>query len=176
MMLVRVLVAVTVVHPPLLPRLLIPMGAMALVGGALLVPLILKARAGEKATADMTLKNPFELKSAVVFGLLFAFVVFISKAARATLGDSALYLAALVAGSTDVDAITLSTASLAGEGLALEIAATTILIACFANTIVKGGIAWTSGGRAFGMVVARVFAAMIVTGGVAIGIMVLAAR
>ncbi len=175
-MLVRVLVAVTVVHAPLLPRLVIPMGAMALVGGALLVPLLMKARAGEKATADITLKNPFELKSAVIFGLLFAFVIFISKAARATLGDTALYLAAVVAGTTDVDAITLSTASLASEGLALDIAATTILIACFANTMVKGGIAWTSGGRAFGVVVARVFGAMIAAGAVAIGIMAVVAR
>jgi uncharacterized membrane protein (DUF4010 family) len=164
------------VHAPLLPRLVIPTGAMALVGGALLVPLLVKARAGEKATADIALKNPFELKSAVIFGLLFAFVIFISKAARATLGDSALYLAALVAGTTDVDAITLSTAALAGEGLGLDIAATTILIACFANTIVKGGIAWTSGGRAFGVVVARVFGAMIVAGGVALAIMAVVAR
>lgn len=175
-MLVRVLVAVAVVHAPLLPRLIIPTGAMAIVGGALLVPLLMKARAGEKATADIELKNPFELKSAVIFGLLFAFVIFISKAARATLGDTALYLAALVAGTTDVDAITLSTAALAGEGLALNIAATTILIACFANTVVKGGIAWTSGGRAFGVVVARVFGAMIAAGAIALGVMAVVAR
>lgn len=170
-MLVRVLVAVAVVHAPLLPRLVVPAGAMALVGGALLIPLVVQARRGEKATADVVLKNPFELKSAVVFGVLFAVVIFISKAARATLGDTALYLAALVAGTTDVDAITLSTAALASEGLALDIAATTILIACFANTIVKGGIAWTSGGRAFGLVVARVFGAMMLAGGLALAAM-----
>lgn len=175
-MLVRVLVAVAVVHAPLLPRLAVPAGAMALVGGALLVPLLVQARRGEKATADVVLKNPFELRSAVVFGVLFAVVIFISKAARATLGDSALYLAAVVAGTTDVDAITLSTAALASEGLALDIAATTILIACFANTIVKGGIAWTSGGKAFGLVVARVFGAMIIAGAVALAAMALLAR
>lgn len=177
MMFVRVLITVTIVHAPLVLYLAIPAGAMALAGGLLLFPLIRRAREEERATADVELRNPFELKSAIVFGLLFAIVIFVSKAARETVGDSALYAAALGAGLTDVDAITLSTASLAkGEGLPLTVAAIVVLIAAFVNTAVKAGIAFTSGGRSFGLIVGRVMGAMIAAGGVAVGIMALVGR
>ncbi len=66
------------------------------------------------------------------------------------------YVAGAVTGLTDVDAITLSMACLAKEGLAHEVAATTILIACGANTLVKGLLAFSLGGWAFGR---RVFLA-----------------
>lgn len=168
MMFLRVLVAAAVIHPPLVGPLAVPIGAMAVVGGIALFPLRRKAKDEEKHTATVELKNPFELKSALVFGLLFAGVIFVSKAADATLGVAALYLTAVVAGTTDVDAITLSTAALASGGLSASVATTTILVACFSNTAVKAGITFVIGGAAFGWRVARVFGAMIGAGALAL--------
>jgi uncharacterized membrane protein (DUF4010 family) len=178
MMFLRVLVAVAIVYTPLVARLAVPMSVMAIVGGLALVRLRQRSKreeADEKAQArdDLELKNPFELKSAVAFGLMFAGVIFVSKAAQATVGPAALYLTAVVAGTTDVDAITLSSAALAREGLAPTIASSSILIACFSNTAVKAGITFVSGGRAFGWRVATVFGAMIGAGAVALVIMAL---
>lgn len=175
-MFVRVVAAAAVVYAPLLPRLAMVLVAMFVASAIAAIPLWRQARAEEHATADVDVKNPFELKSALLFGVAFAVVILVSKFARDTFGDSALYVAAALAGLTDVDAITLSTANLAKEGLAEPIAAGVILTACFANTVVKGSIAWVSGGRALGVMVARVFGASVVAGVVVLGIQLLSAR
>lgn len=82
--------------------------------------------------------NPFALDEAIKFGLLFGVVVLISRAAQVYLGDAGLYLAAAVAGLTDVDAITLAMANLAQSDMSnLQIAARSIVIAAMANTLTK---------------------------------------
>lgn len=86
--------------------------------------------------------NPFALDEAIKFGLLFGLVVLVSKAAQVYLGDAGLYLAAAVAGLTDVDAITLAMANLAHSDAAnLQVAARAIIIAVMANTMTKSGMA-----------------------------------
>jgi uncharacterized membrane protein (DUF4010 family) len=167
-MFLRVLAAAAVVYPALLPRLAASMSAMFVCGVLAAIPVWRAAKDEEKAKSDLEMKNPFELKSAALFGVAFAAVILASRFLRDTFGDGALYVAALVAGLTDVDAITLSTANLAKDGLALEVASGVIVAACVSNTVVKGGIAWTSGGRALGVKVARVFGAMIAGGALAI--------
>jgi len=85
--------------------------------------------------------NPFELDEAIKFGLLFGIVVLIAKAAQVYLGDAGLYLAAGIAGLTDVDAITLAMADLAKtDESSVGIAARAIVIAMMANTLVKSGM------------------------------------
>ena len=163
-MLVRVVAAGAVVCAPLLPRLAFTLVAMFVASAVAAIPLWRRARLEEHAVADVDVKNPFELTSALLFGVAFAVVILVSTFARDTFGDAALYVAAALAGLTDVDAITLSTASLARDGLDLQLATGVILTACFANTFVKAGIAWVSGGRALGLLVARVFGASVVTG------------
>ena len=86
--------------------------------------------------------NPFELGEAIKFGLLFGGVVFVAKAAQVYLGDAGLYLAAALAGLTDVDAITLAMANLAQTDASnLQTAARAIVIAVMANTLTKSGMA-----------------------------------
>jgi len=86
--------------------------------------------------------NPFELDEAIKFGVLFGVVVFVAKAAQVYLGEAGLYLAAAIAGLTDVDAITLAMANLAAsDDQNLVVAARAIVIAALANTLVKSGIA-----------------------------------
>ena len=86
--------------------------------------------------------NPFELDEAIKFGALFGVVVLIAKAAQVYLGDAGLYLAAAIAGLTDVDAITLAMANLTVSDAAnLDAAARAIVIAVMANTLTKSGLA-----------------------------------
>ena len=113
-------------------------------------------------------QNPFELGEAVKFGLLFGIVVFVAKAAEVYLGEAGLYLAAAVAGLTDVDAITLAMADLAkGDPGQIAIAARAILIAVIANTLVKSGMAITLGSAELRRVALPISGALLVAGIVA---------
>lgn len=162
-MLGRVAVLVAIVDPELLRTLAIPLGAMIL---AALAGLLLVFRRIDGDDMQTTLKNPFELGSAIKVSLMFAVVLLVTKAATAYLGDQGLYLAAAIAGTTDVDAITLSTAKLARDGLAPMTATLAILIGIAVNTIVKMGLAGGIGGMALGKRTAIV-AILIIGAGVA---------
>jgi uncharacterized membrane protein (DUF4010 family) len=90
--------------------------------------------------------NPFELAEAVKFGLLFGVVTVVAKAAEAYFGEGGLYLAGVLAGLTDVDAITFSMANLAaGNAENLAVAGRTIVLAVISNTLVKTGMAVSMG-------------------------------
>jgi uncharacterized membrane protein (DUF4010 family) len=117
------------------------------------------------------MENPFELRSALKFGLIFAAVLFAAKAGTQYLGESGTYVAALVSGTTDVDAITLSMAELAREGLDAKVAATAILLAAMSNTVVKAIMALSSGGWEFGKRTMIGFGAMLIAGGAGLGLL-----
>lgn len=90
--------------------------------------------------------NPFELDQAIKFGLLFGVVVLVAKAAQVYLGNAGLYLAAGLAGLTDVDAITLAMADLANSDTSsIAIGARAIVIAVLANTLTKSAMAISLG-------------------------------
>jgi len=109
--------------------------------------------------------NPFELGPAVKFGLLYAVILLISKAAQTYLGDTGVYLSSAAAGLTDVDAITLSMAELGGKagGLGLDVAARAIVLAAMSNTVVKGGVVLVSGSPSLRRALLPGFVLMLVT-------------
>lgn len=158
----RVAVLVAIVNIRLLPSLALPLVGAAV--GAILGGLLVYRRASDKPRADLHIKNPFELGSAIRFGAVFAVILLATKAAKEYFGNQGLYLAALVAGGTDVDAVSLSTAKQAdiGDPLPYVIA---ILIAIAANTIVKSSLAWFIGGRALGKRAFLIGALILVGGG-----------
>jgi uncharacterized membrane protein (DUF4010 family) len=114
---------------------------------------------GELPTQD----NPAQLKSAVMFGCLYAVVLLAVAATREYLGARGLFLVAVVSGLTDVDAITLSTAQLVHSG-AYDPATGRqgILIASLSNLVFKAGMVAVLGGRGLlrrtGVLMAIVFA------------------
>jgi len=109
--------------------------------------------------------NPFELDAAIQFGLLFGVIVLVSKAAQVYLGDAGLYLAAAIAGLTDVDAITLAMANLAhSDASNLQVAARAIVIAVMANTLTKSGMAIGLGSAELRRITLPIAALLMVTG------------
>jgi len=92
------------------------------------------------------------------------------KAAQVYAGSQGLYLASALGGTTDVDAVTLSSARLAKEGLEPLIATVSILIAIAVNTVVKTGLAIGVGGWLLGKRVVLVGVLVIVAGAVALGL------
>ncbi len=146
-MFARVLVEVGVVYQPLLKLVWLPIGASGLVGLLYCLYLFFSHRTAEKA--DVAFSNPFDLASAIKFGLLYGLVLLISRAAQMYLGDTGLYLSSILSGVADVDAITLSMAELSKTGvIEMPKAALAIILATMSNTAVKGGIALSMGGKA----------------------------
>jgi uncharacterized membrane protein (DUF4010 family) len=162
-LLVRIVVVVALVYPPLLADLMFPIGAM-MVAALVAVIVLSRRRKRQQKPSEVALKNPMELKSAVVFAVLFAVVMLASKVASTQFGPSALFLTALVAGGVDVDTITLSAANLARSGTSAMVATAMMLMAVASNTIVKACIAFAIGGRAIGLTVSLVFAVMVAAG------------
>jgi uncharacterized membrane protein (DUF4010 family) len=153
-MFVRILTVVGIVDLGLLPVLSWPVGAMAVAGYGAALALYLRTRRDLPQTEPVSLRNPFELGSALKFGLFYIAVIFVAKAAQTFLGDQGLYVFGILAGTTDVDAITLSMARFHREGLTASTAAIAITLAAITNTVVKAGISAWLGGRELGARVA----------------------
>ncbi len=164
MMFLRVVVEVAVLNFNLLQILWLPLAAVAAIGLAYCIYLYFSQRVTDKG--DITFSNPFELGPAVQFGLLYAVILVISRAAQQYLGDTGLYVSSIVAGLTDVDAITLSMAELSqsADGVNLNTAARAIVLAVMSNTIVKGGIVLASGGIILRRVLLPGLSLMLLTG------------
>ncbi len=62
-------------------------------------------------------------------------------------GSSGLYVASLISGMTDVDAITLSMAKMSHGSIDNSVAINSILIAALSNTAVKFSIAFFAGSK-----------------------------
>lgn len=119
------------------------------------------------ATQQLDLGNPSELKAAVIFGLLYAAVLLAVAWAKDRLGSGGLYAVAVLSGLTDMDAITLSTARLAGEGqLEVTTAWRAIVIASMANLVFKGGAVAVLGAPALRRKIGILFGAALACGGV----------
>jgi uncharacterized membrane protein (DUF4010 family) len=163
----RILVVVAVVNMGLAGRLAIPLGAMAVAGlGACAV---LYRRATNETTGEpLHLKNPVSLSSALEFALLFAAVLAGSKAAAHYLGTAGVYGAALLAGTTDMDAIALSMADLGGKGVDLPVAATAVVLAGMSNTLVKGVMAIVLGSWGYARIVLVSFLGILAAGGLSL--------
>lgn len=147
-MFARVVLAVAALNARLVSLLWLPMLAAGLVGLAYSAYLYFSQRYDE--TSDLEFSNPFELGPAVRFGLLYAIILLIARAAQVYLGETGIYASSVVTGLADADAIALSVAELSRPGGDLEVptAAHAVVLASMANTVAKGGIVLATGSPA----------------------------
>ncbi len=157
----RVLFIVLLVNRDLFLPLLIPLLSMTLLGVILAYLLMRKGAPFDK---EVAVKDPFRIVPALKFGAFFAFVLLVSNLASTYFGDAGAYAAAVISGLADVDAITLSMATLAKSALSPGIAATAITLAAITNTLVKLSIAYILGNREFGNRIATIFVPMVLIG------------
>ncbi|TAJ35157.1 MAG: MgtC/SapB family protein [Nitrospirae bacterium] len=167
-MFVRILAIVGIIDLGLLPVLLWPLGAMAASGYGVALAFYLSSRHDLPETQPVSHRNPFELRAALQFGLFYACVIFVAKAAHTFLGDRGLYASSVLAGTTEVDAISLSMARFHLDGLAASTAATAITLAAVTNTAVKAGLAFWLGGSGLATRVLLGLGAVLGAGGLAL--------
>jgi uncharacterized membrane protein (DUF4010 family) len=149
-MFARVVAIVAFVHRPLVPDLFAPFIAMSVACLAIAGVAYWLARGNTGAGGiEVPLRNPFSLRSAINFAMVFAVVLLAVEIMRTQSSPESLYAVAGLAGMTDVDAITLSMATFARNGGAAPTAVTAITLAALSNTLVKTGLAFFLGSAAF---------------------------
>jgi uncharacterized membrane protein (DUF4010 family) len=148
LMIVRTFLIVFVLAPAVLVSLWAPLGAMFAVAAGRGGLLLRNSNAPDAMNLDLS--NPLDLKAAVMFAVLLAGAMLLSKAAAEQFGPAGLYFVSAISGAVDVDAISLSVSQLAANGLAAPQAGAAIYFAVIANTLLKGGISVFSGGWAYG--------------------------
>jgi uncharacterized membrane protein (DUF4010 family) len=129
----------------------------------------LLARRTPPAGKAPELSNPFQLKTAIKFALIYAAVLVVVEFAKQRFGSWGLMAAAVLAGLTDVDAITLALAGT--SGLAAEQAAGGIALAALSNTLAKAGYASWLGRGSFRQAMLVILGIAFLAGAVALVIL-----
>ena len=148
---VRVLIALAVMGQGGGELLGAALGPLLILMGLTLVPsLALWLRVWREPLQMPAQKNPTNLKSAIVFGLMYSAVLLALAAAKehkAVVGQHGLMAVAALSGLTDMDAITLSTArmSLAHE-IAAHVGWQLIVVGAMANLVSKAILGGLLGG------------------------------
>jgi len=144
---VRVIVEILAVAPALGSTLATPIGAL-LASAALGAGIAARGlRPAQDGTAAGDAENPTELRTPLLFALVYALVLLAVAWAKDALGHPGLYAVAAISGLTDMDAITISSARLAGSSAITPAdAARAIVIASMANLAFKAGLAGVLGG------------------------------
>jgi uncharacterized membrane protein (DUF4010 family) len=138
-MFIRVVIEVAVVNANLLNTLWPPVLVMFALNLLGILWLLRSDRKKENEKhPPMKFENPFQLRTALKFGILLAAILVLSEAMKEWFGDEGIYILSVASGLMDVDAITVSLSKMATGELSEKVAATAIVLATITNTIVKG--------------------------------------
>lgn len=163
-MFIRMFVEIAVVAPRKFASFLPPLALLFAINLVVCALAFLRNRQRQGSMPEPG--NPAELKPALIFGALYALVLLAIAAAKDYFGNQGIYVVALISGFTDVDAITLSTANLAGSGsMQVDTAWRAMVIASLANLVFKAGAAGVLGGGQLLRRVAVLFAIPLISGG-----------
>jgi uncharacterized membrane protein (DUF4010 family) len=159
----RVLIEIAVVAPGFLVTAAPPVLVLAIL--TLVPSLVLWFRVHREPSPMPEQGNPTQLKSAVMFGGMYALVLWALAAAKTYAGGEAMYVVALLSGLTDMDAITLSTARMFRTASPVDVEGwRLIIVAALANLAFKAGVVGLIGHRRLFKQIAMLFALPLVGG------------
>jgi len=147
----RLLIQIGVFNPALMRNMAVPIlitGATGMILAALFFLRSKKATAEGTEPEKVSFDNPFCLKSAITFGLVFATILMVTRLAITYLGEAWLPLVAIVSGLTDADAIAFSVSDAQRSGLiSLDWASFNVVLGALSNTFMKLFLAFSLGHR-----------------------------
>ncbi len=162
----RVLVAATILQPPLLLPLLSYVAAPALIA-AILTALAAK-RTSDGGNAPISRLNPLNLRAALQMAVIFQVVLMVVHTMSGLWGTSGVLTSAFVLGLTDVDALTMSMSRGIAGASQPDLAALAIAVGVLANTLLKLGVAIFFGNRRFALSAGAALATLAIALGVSI--------
>lgn len=152
MMYLRMTVLLMLFSRTLLHLLALPFLVLAGVAGFTgLVWSRLQQQRPAETKGEVAPKNPLELRSALVFAVLFVAVLVASRLVMARFGNTGVYGLASLIGLIDVDAFILGMTQSSGTLTAGALAARGILIAIASNNVAKGFYAYAFADRKTGL-------------------------
>ena len=134
-MYIRILVLILVLNPAYLPAMWWRLTMLAFIGFAL----SFRAKSGEEGineSALPNLHNPFEIRPAVVFGLLFVLLTIATDLIQQGMGSAGVLALSAVVGVTDIDPFILTLLNPSGDQG--QIVARAIVVAMLSNVVAKG--------------------------------------
>jgi len=145
----RLLLEIAIVNYEMMKNIVLPIVIMGTTGIILALYFSLKKN---KETARnktlMQLENPFCLKSAITFGIIFSAILILTRLATIYLGDHWLPVVSAISGLVDVDAIAFSLSDAQKAGIvSLDWASLNLVIGAISNTLVKLFYVFTLGSR-----------------------------
>ncbi|MCZ6765687.1 MAG: MgtC/SapB family protein [bacterium] len=161
----RLLVQISVVNLDLMKIAAAPMMIMAGVG-VLVAFVALRRSSDEQARSEsLKLENPFSMKAALSFALIFAVTLMATRLAIDYLGDGWLPLVSLLSGLSGADAIAFSVSDAQQAGLiTLDWAGFNFVLGAIANTIMKLFIVLAVGNRGLFKALLIPFLTIVTTG------------
>ncbi|RLS80419.1 MAG: MgtC/SapB family protein [Planctomycetota bacterium] len=166
---VRVAIEMAVVGHVAMLKAVVPLAVLIVSGLFLCLFEWLGSRKEAEAISQQT--NPTALKSALVFGTLYAIILFAVAATKVHFERTGLFVVAALSGLTDMDAITLSTSRMVSAGrLTADTGWKVIISAVMANLIFKAALVAMLGDRKLFIRVAILFGILIIVGGVLIAV------
>ena len=145
-MLARVGVMIAALNTELALKIALPFAVMALPGAGFALWQWLAQRSEKQTVAPPHIHNPLGLGIAIKFGLLYALVAFLVKAATSLQFTAGLLPLSFLSGLTDMDAIALLMANSLHDGsVATELATKCVIVGAIANSIMKAGFAISLG-------------------------------
>src|ERR1700722_4642593 len=166
----RMLLLVAVVSPTLAIAASFAFTAMMFAGfaAALLLAPVTRKRS---SVADSSFRNPFSIRPALEFGVVFTIVLLLTRVAKNYAGYGGQMVVSAISGLVDVDAISLTLAGFVQAGTsAARDAVIGLTLAAGVNAIFKSAIARTSHQPAFYLRLMAGFAIMFAVGAAAIAI------
>ena len=134
-MYIRIMVLILVLNPAFLPALWWKLTVLALIGFGL----SFRTKSTDPSVDESALpnlQNPFEIRPAVVFGLLFIILTIATDLIQRGMGDTGVLALSAVVGVTDIDPFILSL--LNPSGGQAQIVARAIIVAMMSNVVAKG--------------------------------------
>lgn len=144
----RLIVEIAVFNQALMRSIAVPLGVMGVSGLLLALLFFRRSQVLSASQPELTFENPFSLKAAVTFALVFAVILMVTRLATTYLGNAWLPAVALVSGLTDADAIAFSLSNLHRAGLvSTEWASFNLVLGALSNTFMKLFLVLTLGHR-----------------------------
>ena len=144
----RLLLQIGIVNQALMKNMALPVLVMGATGLVMAGVFYHFGRTQATATGELGFSNPFSLKSAISFGLVFASILMLTRLAIRYLGETWLPLIAVVSGLTDADAIAFSLSDAEQAGMiSLDWASFNLVLGALSNTFMKLFLVFTLGHR-----------------------------
>ncbi len=151
-MAVRAIVLVVIVGPVPATLIALPLAGFMLGSGLVAAALTrLSVGKGEAGARPLSLKNPFEITTALQFGALLASIFIAAKWLQGIAGAKGMFVLAAIAGLADIDAVVVTSAHTASGSLGAGPAAVSILIVIAVNTVSKVVLGAFAGGARMGL-------------------------